>query len=81
METIESDEQNLLTTCAGSADPTQWVDITGSTPLKLTGNCVSFTTNVSARFEIERLFTVATIYSHERYRCLIFFLLMLRLLD
>ncbi|XP_067303765.1 ankyrin-2b isoform X7 [Pseudorasbora parva] len=30
--------------------PAQWEDITGTTPLTFTNDCVSFTTNVSARF-------------------------------
>lgn len=36
--------------CAsGGTTPAQWEDITGSTPLTFVNQCVSFTTNVSAR--------------------------------
>ncbi|KAK1886178.1 Ankyrin-2 [Dissostichus eleginoides] len=34
----------------GGTTPAQWEDITGSTPLTFVNQCVSFTTNVSARF-------------------------------
>jgi len=33
----------------GGTTPAQWEDITGSTPLTFINQCVSFTTNVSAR--------------------------------
>jgi len=33
----------------GGTDETEWEDITGSTPMNLLNNCVSFTTSVSAR--------------------------------
>lgn len=34
---------------AGGTTPAQWEDITGTTPLTFVHDCVSFTTNVSAR--------------------------------
>lgn len=34
---------------SGGTTPAQWEDITGSTPLTFVNQCVSFTTNVSAR--------------------------------
>uniref|UniRef100_A0A6Q2Y454 Ankyrin 3a n=1 Tax=Esox lucius TaxID=8010 RepID=A0A6Q2Y454_ESOLU len=34
----------------GGTSPAQWEDITGTTPLSFVTDCVSFTTNVSARF-------------------------------
>ncbi|KAG8134512.1 hypothetical protein E2320_007637 [Naja naja] len=34
----------------GGTTPAQWEDITGTTPLTYVNECVSFTTNVSARF-------------------------------
>ncbi|XP_030883247.1 ankyrin-3 [Leptonychotes weddellii] len=34
----------------GGTSPAQWEDITGTTPLTFVKDCVSFTTNVSARF-------------------------------
>ncbi|XP_035274045.1 ankyrin-2 isoform X2 [Anguilla anguilla] len=40
----------LLCSITGGTTPAQWEDITGSTPLTFTNDCVSFTTNVSARF-------------------------------
>lgn len=33
----------------GGTSPAQWEDITGTTPLTFSNDCVSFTTNVSAR--------------------------------
>lgn len=33
----------------GGTSPAQWEDITGTTPLTFVNDCVSFTTNVSAR--------------------------------
>uniref|UniRef100_S4RQD0 ZU5 domain-containing protein n=1 Tax=Petromyzon marinus TaxID=7757 RepID=S4RQD0_PETMA len=39
-----------LMTLTGGTAPAQWEDITGTTPLTFTKQCVSFTTNVSARF-------------------------------
>lgn len=33
----------------GGTSPAQWEDITGTTPLIFTNDCVSFTTTVSAR--------------------------------
>ena len=33
----------------GGMDLAQWEDITGSSPLTFVNDCVSFTTNVSAR--------------------------------
>ncbi|XP_026123921.1 ankyrin-2b isoform X38 [Carassius auratus] len=40
----------LLCSITGGTTPAQWEDITGTTPLTFTSDCVSFTTNVSARF-------------------------------
>ncbi|KAM8900535.1 LOW QUALITY PROTEIN: ankyrin-2b [Spinachia spinachia] len=40
----------LLCSITGGTTPAQWEDITGTTPLKFINDCVSFTTNVSARF-------------------------------
>ncbi|XP_062959256.1 ankyrin-3 isoform X6 [Cynocephalus volans] len=40
----------LLCSITGGTSPAQWEDITGTTPLTFTKDCVSFTTNVSARF-------------------------------
>ncbi|MFT7807796.1 ankyrin-3-like isoform X4 [Arapaima gigas] len=40
----------LLCSITGGTNPAQWEDITGTTPLSFTNECVSFTTNVSARF-------------------------------
>ncbi|XP_048851670.1 ankyrin-2-like isoform X2 [Brienomyrus brachyistius] len=40
----------LLCSITGGTTPAQWEDITGSTPLSFNNECVSFTTNVSARF-------------------------------
>lgn len=34
----------------GGTSPAQWEDITGTTPLTFSNDCVSFTTNVSARY-------------------------------
>ncbi|XP_068164022.1 ankyrin-2b isoform X18 [Antennarius striatus] len=40
----------LLCSITGGTTPAQWEDITGTTPLTFINDCVSFTTNVSARF-------------------------------
>uniref|UniRef100_A0A8C8INW3 Ankyrin-2-like n=1 Tax=Oncorhynchus tshawytscha TaxID=74940 RepID=A0A8C8INW3_ONCTS len=40
----------LLCSITGGTTPAQWEDITGTTPLTFIDDCVSFTTNVSARF-------------------------------
>nr|XP_033956457.1 ankyrin-3 isoform X9 [Pseudochaenichthys georgianus] len=40
----------LLCSITGGTSPAQWEDITGTTPLSFVTECVSFTTNVSARF-------------------------------
>nr|XP_021335925.1 ankyrin-3 isoform X28 [Danio rerio] len=40
----------LLCSITGGTSPAQWEDITGTTPLTFMNDCVSFTTNVSARF-------------------------------
>ncbi|XP_035389732.1 ankyrin-3 isoform X2 [Electrophorus electricus] len=40
----------LLCSITGGTSPAQWEDITGTTPLTFNSDCVSFTTNVSARF-------------------------------
>ncbi|KAK0143170.1 Ankyrin-2 [Merluccius polli] len=39
----------LLCSITGGTTPAQWEDITGTTPLTFINDCVSFTTNVSAR--------------------------------
>ncbi|KAK6293942.1 hypothetical protein J4Q44_G00362680 [Coregonus suidteri] len=41
---------SLLCSITGGTSPAQWEDITGTTPLTFVNDCVSFTTNVSARF-------------------------------
>lgn len=43
---------NVFSTCIipGGTTPAQWEDITGTTPLTFVNECVSFTTNVSARY-------------------------------
>uniref|UniRef100_A0A3B3Q630 Ankyrin 3a n=1 Tax=Paramormyrops kingsleyae TaxID=1676925 RepID=A0A3B3Q630_9TELE len=40
----------LLCSITGGTSPAQWEDITGTTPLSIVTDSVSFTTNVSARF-------------------------------
>ncbi|XP_062833392.1 ankyrin-3 isoform X17 [Anolis carolinensis] len=40
----------LLCSITGGTSPAQWEDITGTTLLTFVNDCVSFTTNVSARF-------------------------------
>ncbi|OWK06897.1 hypothetical protein Celaphus_00018502, partial [Cervus elaphus hippelaphus] len=40
----------LLCSITGGTTPAQWEDITGTTPLTFVNECVSFTTNVSARY-------------------------------
>lgn len=37
---------------SGGTTPAQWEDITGTTPLTFVNDCVSFTTNVSARWDL-----------------------------
>ncbi|XP_053474927.1 ankyrin-2 [Ictalurus furcatus] len=46
----ETPTLRLLCSITGGTTPAQWEDITGSTPLTFINQCVSFTTNVSARF-------------------------------
>ncbi|XP_030643751.1 LOW QUALITY PROTEIN: ankyrin-2 [Chanos chanos] len=46
----DSPTLRLLCSITGGTTPAQWEDITGSTPLTFVNKCVSFTTNVSARF-------------------------------
>ncbi|XP_061535036.1 ankyrin-2 isoform X6 [Phycodurus eques] len=46
----ETPTLRLLCSITGGTTPAQWEDITGSTPLTFVKQCVSFTTNVSARF-------------------------------
>uniref|UniRef100_A0A3Q4AXL2 Ankyrin UPA domain-containing protein n=1 Tax=Mola mola TaxID=94237 RepID=A0A3Q4AXL2_MOLML len=46
----ETPTLRLLCSITGGTTPAQWEDITGSTPLSFVNQCVSFTTNVSARF-------------------------------
>lgn len=41
---------NLSAVLLGGTSPAQWEDITGTTPLTFIKDCVSFTTNVSARY-------------------------------
>nr|XP_046268991.1 ankyrin-3-like isoform X3 [Scatophagus argus] len=48
--TGETPTLRLLCSITGGTTPAQWEDITGSTPLTFVNQCVSFTTNVSARF-------------------------------
>ncbi|XP_072318978.1 uncharacterized protein ank2a isoform X4 [Eucyclogobius newberryi] len=48
--TGETQTLRLLCSITGGTTPAQWEDITGSTPLTFVNQCVSFTTNVSARF-------------------------------
>lgn len=54
---------------AGGTTPAQWEDITGSTPLTFVNQCVSFTTNVSARYGSS--FNRATGFSTQSQRSLI----------
>ncbi|XP_066487714.1 ankyrin-2 isoform X5 [Tiliqua scincoides] len=46
----ETPTLRLLCSITGGTTPAQWEDITGTTPLTFVKECVSFTTNVSARF-------------------------------
>ncbi|XP_070613966.1 ankyrin-2 isoform X3 [Erythrolamprus reginae] len=46
----ETPTLRLLCSITGGTTPAQWEDITGTTPLTYVNDCVSFTTNVSARF-------------------------------
>ncbi|XP_062837372.1 ankyrin-2 isoform X25 [Anolis carolinensis] len=46
----EAPTLRLLCSITGGVTPAQWEDITGTTPLTFVNECVSFTTNVSARF-------------------------------
>ncbi|XP_036885296.1 ankyrin-2 isoform X5 [Sturnira hondurensis] len=46
----EAPTLRLLCSITGGTTPAQWEDITGTTPLTFVNECVSFTTNVSARF-------------------------------
>ncbi|XP_069599923.1 ankyrin-2 isoform X40 [Ranitomeya imitator] len=46
----ETPTLRLLCSITGGTTPAQWEDITGTTPLTFVNECVSFTTNVSARF-------------------------------
>nr|XP_014347613.1 PREDICTED: ankyrin-2 isoform X7 [Latimeria chalumnae] len=46
----ETPTLRLLCSITGGTTPAQWEDITGTTPLTFINDCVSFTTNVSARF-------------------------------
>lgn len=39
----------------GGVAPSQWEDITGSSPLTLSNDCVTFTTTVSARLALTSL--------------------------
>lgn len=58
-------EDNLCLFPTGGTSPAQWEDITGTTPLSFVTDCVSFTTNVSARWD------TLTCYVHLilRFRC------------
>ncbi|CDQ71306.1 unnamed protein product [Oncorhynchus mykiss] len=48
--TRDGDLSFLVVFHPGGTSPAQWEDITGTTPLSFVTDCVSFTTNVSARF-------------------------------
>uniref|UniRef100_UPI00358E28FC ankyrin-3-like isoform X3 n=1 Tax=Myxine glutinosa TaxID=7769 RepID=UPI00358E28FC len=49
--TVDKDQPLcLLCSITGGTSPAHWEDITGTTPLTIENNTVSFTTNVSARF-------------------------------
>ncbi|XP_036372455.1 ankyrin-2-like isoform X2 [Megalops cyprinoides] len=60
----------LLCSITGGTTPAQWEDITGTTPLTFTNECVSFTTNVSARFWLVdcRQMQEAASFSSQVYR-------------
>lgn len=45
----EEQQYNTDVRLPGGTSPAQWEDITGTTPLTFVNDCVSFTTNVSAR--------------------------------
>lgn len=47
----------------GGTSPAQWEDITGTTPLSFVTDCVSFTTNVSARWDMHP----HTVHTHTPY--------------
>ncbi|XP_039677685.1 ankyrin-2b isoform X13 [Perca fluviatilis] len=47
---VDTPTLRLLCSITGGTTPAQWEDITGTTPLTFINDCVSFTTNVSARF-------------------------------
>lgn len=48
---ISHDKVNVsIVVLSGGTSPAQWEDITGTTPLTFIKDCVSFTTNVSARY-------------------------------
>ncbi|XP_035849605.1 ankyrin-2b isoform X5 [Sander lucioperca] len=47
---VDTPTLRLLCSITGATTPAQWEDITGTTPLTFINDCVSFTTNVSARF-------------------------------
>ncbi|XP_040274254.1 ankyrin-2 isoform X35 [Bufo bufo] len=47
---VDTPTLRLLCSITGGTTPAQWEDITGTTPLTFVNECVSFTTNVSARF-------------------------------
>ncbi|XP_034021128.1 ankyrin-2-like isoform X5 [Thalassophryne amazonica] len=47
---VDAPTLRLLCSITGGTTPAQWEDITGTTPLTFINDCVSFTTNVSARF-------------------------------
>lgn len=48
--TADSANLRLLCSISGGTNPAQWEDITGSTPLNVMSDSISFTTTVSARF-------------------------------
>lgn len=50
---------------SGGTSPAQWEDITGTTPLTFVNDCVSFTTNVSARWDA----TTLSLYLHIHSTC------------
>jgi len=42
----------LLCSMTGGVEPSEWKDITGFSPMTLVDNCMSFTTDVSARYYV-----------------------------
>ena len=46
----------------GGREVTQWTDVTGSVPLKLIDDCVSFTSVVSARYSFYPLSLITVLF-------------------